>query len=635
MRLAKVQVTNYRSIEDSGVVNIENVTSLVGKNESGKTTFLRALHLLNPLNPIKGKTNFEDTIDFPSKNYSKYKKVKAESPANVLRVQFELNDEEHKTVEQTFGEDFLTDRLITVSRGYTATTTYSAHYNEAVGVEYFINRLELTTPEQASLKGTEEFTDLLEKLEEIDEPNSSISSMIKEISAWRDKSIGKHLIDEYWEKWLPKFFYFDDYSVMEGRLNLRELQQRVIDEELTEADKTFMSLLKTIDADIDDFLADSDDADDFETLKRELEAASNGITQEVFKYWSQSSGLRVTFEIEPNGKHMNIRIWNDRHAVSVPFNERSKGFIWFFSFFAYFSNIDETSSKDLILLLDEPGLSLHAKAQGDFLNLINDELAPKHTVIYTTHSPFMIEPSKLSRVRTVQDVDNEGTKISEDVLLTDRDTVFPLQAALGYSLAQTLFIGENTLLVEGPSDLIYLQILSELAAERGKTPLDEKWVIVPAGGADKLATFVSLLGANKLNVAVLMDIASKDIQRVNNLKKSGYLGNNSVLTFGEYLSDKDADIEDLFDEAFYLKLVNGAYKGRLTDNIKATDTKQGSSRIVLRVGSVLKSQGIEHFNHFSPSNYLLKNQATLSNKISDATIEIASKIFEDLNKLIK
>ncbi len=95
MRLATVQVTNYRSIEDSGVVNIENVTSLVGKNESGKRTFLRALHLLNPLNPIKGKTNFEETIDFPSKNYSKYKKIKAENPANVLRVQ--LNQLAHRS----------------------------------------------------------------------------------------------------------------------------------------------------------------------------------------------------------------------------------------------------------------------------------------------------------------------------------------------------------------------------------------------------------------------------------------------------------------------------------------------------------------------------------------------------------
>ncbi len=636
MKLTSVRVQNYRSIEDSGEVKIEDVTSLVGKNESGKTTFLRALHLLNPLNPIKSKTDFDDTIDYPSKNFSKYKRTKVASPAEVLNVKFELTDSEAKLVEDEFGKGFLTSRTITVSRKYdTSNRSYTSHTDEGKGVKHFLERIEVTATEQAMLNEATTFSELLELLISIEEPNSSVTEMIAEMKGWREGRFTLHLIDSYWEKWLPKFFYFDDYSVMEGRVNLVELQQRIDAETLTEADKTFMSLLKTIDANIADFMSDSDDADDYESLKRELEAASNGITQEVFKYWTQSSGLRVNFDIEPNGRHINIRIWNDRHFVSVPFNERSKGFIWFFSFFAYFSNIDETSSKDLVLLLDEPGLSLHAKAQGDFLKLINEELSPKHTVIYTTHSPFMIEPTKLNRVRTVQDIDNEGTKISEDVLRTDSDTVFPLQAALGYSLAQTLFIGENTLLVEGPSDMIYLQVLSELVAKRGGERLDERWVIVPVGGADKLATFVSLLGANQLNVAVLMDISSKDIQRVDNLKENGYLGKKSVLTFGEFINKKDADIEDLFEEAFYLKLVNAPYKARISNSIKAADIKVGSPRIVLRIGAVLSTLGVPHFNHYLPSSYLLQNQAALADKIAESTTDAASEIFTALNKLVK
>ena len=78
------------------------------------------------------------------------------------------------------------------------------------------------------------------------------------------------------------------------------------------------------------------------------------------------------------------------------------------------------------MLLDEPGLSLHAKAQGDFLNFIDERLAKRYQVVYTTHSPFMIEPTKLNRVRTVQDVDDRGTVVTSDVMRTDRDTLFPI-----------------------------------------------------------------------------------------------------------------------------------------------------------------------------------------------------------------
>jgi predicted ATP-dependent endonuclease of OLD family len=84
--------------------------------------------------------------------------------------------------------------------------------------------------------------------------------------------------------------------------------------------------------------------------------------------------------------------------------ERSKGFIWLFSFLAAFSEYVNEGRR--IILLDEPGLNLHAKAQNDLLRFIDDRLAPHHQVIYSTHSLFMIEPTKLDRCRTVEDVDD-------------------------------------------------------------------------------------------------------------------------------------------------------------------------------------------------------------------------------------
>ena len=70
----------------------------------------------------------------------------------------------------------------------------------------------------------------------------------------------------------------------------------------------------------------------------------------------------------------------------MPFDERSRGFVWFFSFLTYFSNLEEEKTNDLVLLLDEPGTNLHAMGQTDFLRFIKERLANKNQVIYSTHS---------------------------------------------------------------------------------------------------------------------------------------------------------------------------------------------------------------------------------------------------------
>ena len=103
---------------------------------------------------------------------------------------------------------------------------------------------------------------------------------------------------------------------------------------------------------------------------------------------------------------------------------------------------------NLVVLLDEPGLSLHGKAQYDLLRFMREELMPKYQVLYTTHSPFMIEANNLLSCRTVEDVvtkDDEvlGTKVGSDILSTDSDTLFPLQAALGYDITQAPEKGQS------------------------------------------------------------------------------------------------------------------------------------------------------------------------------------------------
>jgi predicted ATP-dependent endonuclease of OLD family len=146
----------------------------------------------------------------------------------------------------------------------------------------------------------------------------------------------------------------------------------------------------------------------------------------------------------------------------------------------------EFKDTPVVILLDEPALGLHARAQADFLRFIDERLSGRHQVIYTTHSPFMVQPAKLERVRMVEDRGRDhGARISADILSTDRDTLFPLQGALGYDLAQHLFIAPHNLIVEGTSDYTYLRVISDfLRTIEGRQYLDDRWSIVPVGGAD-------------------------------------------------------------------------------------------------------------------------------------------------------
>lgn len=325
--------------------------------------------------------------------------------------------------------------------------------------------------------------------------------------------------------------------------------------------QTARALLRLADTDID---AVSDK--EFESRTAELEAVSSDLSREMAEYWSTNPELRIKVDVESDAdsygssiaRYLNFRVEDRRHDFTNNFSRRSSGYQWFFSFLAAFSEFE--GRDDVVILLDEPALTLHAKAQRDFLKFINDRLVPVGQVIYTTHSPFMVE--QISRVRVVEDKGGDiGSVTSSDALEVGEDSVFPLQAALGYDLSQNLFIGERNLLVEGPSDLAYLDVISRHLRDRGREGLDERWRILPAGGSSNVPAFVSLLG-RKVSVTVLLDSGTEGVGRVEAAIKANKIASDRVVFVGSVLEQKHSDIEDLFAVEDYLELYNEAFKKR-------------------------------------------------------------------------
>lgn len=278
----------------------------------------------------------------------------------------------------------------------------------------------------------------------------------------------------------------------------------------------------------------------------------------------------------------------------------------------WFDAVQSRAATDdaLILLLDEPGLNLHALAQADFLAYIR-ELSEQHQIIYTTHSPFMVDSARLDDVRVVEDRVKEGTKITDELAGSSDESVFPLQAALGYSIAQNLFIAKKNILVEGPADLILLQHMGALLEAAGKPGLGDA-ILVPVGGLDKLATFVALLGSNKLKLVVLHDRAGTPHQKLDDMVRQKLIERKRVLDFSMFLdpAPTEADIEDLLPADAYIAAFNATYAKELNGAVLTAADLGAQPRMIERINLWLKAKGITllkdgGFNHYRVAQAVL------------------------------
>lgn len=638
MKLARARIINFRSIEDSGWVEVDDVACLVGKNESGKTNFLQALARTNPPDGISDA--FDLTDDFPRRRLSDIEAELKQEDASwpkAIEVEYHLDDAEVEALNGRFGEGtvrFGDTPTITATKDYNSHKIWSFSTDEAAAVKHLVSEHGITGP--GSKVNTVRD---LKALAEAEGASEALTEALAAINTWGAGGL-RHAVKNWLAAREPLYVYFSDYERMAGEGNVRELiGMRDRRSELDGPDRTFLALLDMAKADLNDLNAGA-----YNALKARLEAASIKITDQLYEYWrqNQNSEIEVDHDYEQMPGHppghtdlvLKVRVRDKRHAMSVPVDQRSNGFVWFFSFLVNFSQIrDAYPDRPLVLLLDEPGTALHGLAQQDFLRVV-DERLNDHQVLYTTHQPFLVDPSRLDRARPVVDDPEKGTKVSNNPYKIDNDTLFPIQAALGYEIGQTLFVAPNVLLVEGTSDLIYLQLMSRAVEANDGRGLDRRWTITPVGGVDRMSTFVRLFSANHLNTCVVLDVSGNKKARVEKLVDSGDLQAEQVVRLNEFVKGETADIEDLFDPGFYVQLVQGAGK-QLNIAQMALVTKEALTdadpRIVRKIDALLKNLDQPRLDHLPPARYFESHQEELLAKIPKATSARFAKLFERIN----
>ena len=285
--------------------------------------------------------------------------------------------------------------------------------------------------------------------------------------------------------------------------------------------------------------------------------------------------------------------------------------------------------KNAILLLDEPGQSLHALKQAEFRDTLS-KLSVKNQTIYTTHSPFLVGADELDKVRVVEMVDRStGTKVHFSLTATDDGAILPLQEALGYDLAQSMFFHKKNLVLEGLTDMWYLEGLSNLLISAGKTGIDEQIALIPANCASKVVYFATILHAQNLKIAALLDsdaegeLAAKQDTLVN------ALGNKRILrTKDAYTGSVSApEIEDILRDTLL-----SIAKVQCGWDAIATAQAQEKRPIV----DVLESVAGKDFSKYKLAKAFIRwSREHDLNDLKAAEITLAEKLIEKVNKALQ
>ncbi len=356
------------------------------------------------------------------------------------------------------------------------------------------------------------------------------------------------------------------------------------------------------------------------------------VTSELRRLWTDRQ-LKIRFN--PDANHLDTLISdpNAVYDVEVNLDERSRGFKWFFSFYITFAaDTQGGSAENAILLLDEPGLYLHASSQGDLLEYLSSGL--KNQVVYTTHSPFMVPTENLSAIRTVNIDADAGTTVTNDPS-GDSRTLFPLQAALGFHLAQSLFVGTHNLIIEGVTDFWIMSATSDYLRSLGKPALPKALTLTPAGGAQKIPYMVALLTSEKLQVLVLLDDETQSRNTRDELVKNKLIRDSNVLFVTEGFDPKpaEADIEDMLDPSMYDKLVHETYKAELKG--KTLKLNANIPRIVKRYEAAFAALGLEFFKT-RPARLLLEIMGSDPKKIMTEEVSARfSRLYERIDDCLK
>lgn len=537
MRLKSFRVRMYKSFIDSGEISTDALCVIVGKNEAGKTSLLKALYKLNPAIPSVAD-QYHLREEWP-RGYRDSRNIK-HVPCWAA---FSLSSEEQATLA-------------------VAEPQLPALSEVKVGRDYE-NKLHFEADTALSDKAIQALTAML-----------------------------------------PKFVFMDEYQVFKGMAYLDQVQERNSRKNLQPDDKALLTILSLAGLKLDEQVTAAKESDRTER-QYELSDASATITKRMASHWKQ---LQYEIRLEADGLQFWTFVKAPGDKALIKLEERSRGFQWFFSFDAKLTHETKGDLQNCIILLDEPGLHLHAGAQRDLLSRL-EEFARENTLIYTSHLPFMINLQEPERIRVLSETEN-GPAITEKLTDSSPEAKLTLQSALGLQGRFGMPLGDRNLTVEGPHDYWYITAFSDLFARSGLPHLPEDVVISACGGANEVTYLSTFMVGQQIQVVALYDADNEGRQAKDKFVKSWLSRYNGCKADAVLLNEAaefqcDGAIEDLFTEDYYCKAILAVYKRHLPEEVTSNFKLRPGDGLAKRAEQTLSEYRLQ-FNKGSVAKVLCK-----------------------------
>ena len=525
MKLTRFRIKNYKSIVDSGNCSFsdDGVTILAGKNEAGKTAILEALAdfgkdegIRDAAVPLAGDGVSEVSVSF----------ILEEDEVREVQRGIEIE-------ERVNGEIELCLIRRRGSEGYSC--IFYGDSGERIGLD-IVSDGDLDRVIQPALEevrsllkekrdtdfdfssGEGGFAGIRDTLAEVklflerDQSVESVSDILSKVDFIMGKleerlSVEKKcdaFIARFEELYLPSFILYSSFEEnFPDSIPISAIRNVGGSRWIEDLQRVSNFSMQRI--------TDSDP----QVVENHLNTVNVDLSEKFKRFWTQDS---ISLKVSKDGG--TVFFWIHEGGKSYRPSQRSRGQQWYLSF--YIKTVARIKdARPCVLLIDEPGLHLHAKAQKDLLNVLKEH-SSEYPIVFGTHSPYLIEEGDLGRLRLVVKTDEEGTKIYNRVNAYrngDQETLTPILTAIGLGVNDsiTTIDRKNNVVVEGPSDVYYLQAFKKII---GNT---DRLNFISGGGASTMYLVGTILRGWGANVFYLLDNDDGREQGEGVLKRSGVL----------------------------------------------------------------------------------------------------------------
>lgn len=542
MKLSRFRVTNFRSVLDSGWINCDDVTTLVGINESGKSNILLALWKLNP---ARGG-DLDVLHDLPVTRLSSLREKREE--VFFVEAVFEIG-KSSESINDELGTSLSDEDELYLSRNYKGEYIYRFE-NEAAQKK--IEQLQ----KPKKVKGAE------------DVPGQTAEEILERIKPF-----------------IPSFVYYSNYGNLTSRIYLPHAVKWLNGESVAGIDikedqvRTIRVLFDYVCLKPKEILELGKDANDLAQERRRdssptedeirkaeadkeqrsllLQSAGTKLTKDFRDWWKQGE---YKFRFGADGDYFYIWVSDDKRPEEVDLGLRSTGLQWFLSFYLVFLMECKNENQGSVLLLDEAGLTLHPLAQKDLAAFFN-KLSEENQIINTTHSPFIIDAENIDRCRVVYSNDDGGTVVSENLRegsgTIGEKSIYAVHAALGLTVSDVMLQGSQVVVVEGTSDQFYLSAIKNALIRDRKFAPQREIVFAPAGGAkgvQGISSLISSVNDGLPKVVLDSDKAGEEFKR--KLENGLYKDCKAqIISVNDITGIDQSEIEDLIPFEFISKAV--------------------------------------------------------------------------------